>query len=253
MQTIQSLFDFSETHILVTGSAGNIGSAISRRLADAGARVALHYHSNADQARALRDALGNHAVAVQADLSRVQDIEAMFETLAEQGFTLNGVVNNAADQSLATLSELSIAQWRQMMAINLDSVMLICQHAIKQFAKGGSIVNISSIESLDPAHGHAHYATSKAGLNMLTRAFALEHGHQGVRVNSISPGLIHRRGIETDWPEGVTRWQDRAPLNRLGTPADVADATLFLLSDAARWITGTNLVVDGGMSAQNKW
>ena len=253
MQSIQSLFDLSDAQILVTGSAGNIGSAICRRLADAGARVALHYHSNPDQAQQLRDTLGNGAFAVQADLSSSKDIEALFQNLAEQGFELTGVVNNAADQSIATLSELSIEQWRHTMATNLDAVMLICQRAIKQFAQGSSIVNISSIESLDPAQGHGHYATSKAGLNMLTRAFALEHGDQGIRINSISPGLIHRKGIETGWPEGVARWQKRAPLTRLGTPEDIADATLFLLSDAARWITGTNLVVDGGMSAQNKW
>ena len=101
--------------------------------------------------------------------------------------------------------------------------------------------------------GHGHYAASKAALNMFSRALALEAGGDQIRVNTVSPGLIRREGIEQAWPEGVTRWQERAPLTRLGEPQDVADAVLFLLSDAARWISGANLVVDGGMSAQGRW
>jgi len=101
--------------------------------------------------------------------------------------------------------------------------------------------------------GHSHYATSKAGLLMLTRAAALEFGSAGIRINCVSPGLIDREGLARDWPDGVARWHDRAPLGRIGSAIDVADAVLFLLSPAARWISGANLIVDGGMSAQNKW
>ena len=97
------------------------------------------------------------------------------------------------------------------------------------------------------------YATSKAGLIMFTRAAALEYGSRGIRVNCVSPGLIDREGLAEDWPDGVDRWQQRVPLGRLGTAKDVADAVLFLLSPAACWISGTNLIVDGGMSAQGKW
>ena len=144
--------------------------------------------------------------------------------------------------------------WRAMLAANLDSTFLVMQRAAKLWAgRGGAIVNIASIEGSDPATGHAHYSTSKAGMIMLSRAAALEYGPVGIRVNCVSPGLIDRDGLAEDWPDGVNRWLDRAPLGRLGTPQDVADAVLFLLSPAARWISGTNLVVDGGMSAQSRW
>src|SRR5690606_36155091 len=118
---------------------------------------------------------------------------------------------------------------------------------------GGAVVNIASIEGRQPAPGHAHYAASKAALLMFTKAAALELGSLGIRVNAVSPGLVHREGIEEAWPEGVERWQSAAPLKRLGQPADIADAALFLASDAARWITGAELVVDGGVSTRPTW
>ena len=119
---------------------------------------------------------------------------------------------------------------------------------------GGAIVNIASIEGLQPAFDHSHYAASKAAVIMHTRAAALELGRRGVRVNCVSPGLIDvEGGLEHAWPSGVERWHAAAPLHRLGRPDDVADAVLFLASDAARWITGANLVVDGGVLAHNTW
>ena len=116
-----------------------------------------------------------------------------------------------------------------------------------------AIVNVSSIEGLQPAFDHSHYAASKAAVLMHTRAAALELGPAGIRVNSVSPGLIDAEGLAESWPEGVERWHAAAPLERLGLPADVADAVLFLAAPAARWITGANLVVDGGVLAHNTW
>jgi 3-oxoacyl-[acyl-carrier protein] reductase len=118
---------------------------------------------------------------------------------------------------------------------------------------GGSIIHIASIEAHHPTDVHGHYATSKAALVMHARAAALAYGGDGIRVNSISPGLIARPGLEEDWPDGVERWRRAAPLTRLGTPEDVGDACVFLCSDLSRWITGTDLVVDGGVLARPTW
>ena len=247
---VSKLLDLSGETALVTGASGNIGTTIAARLAEAGAGLIAHYHSNEAAARALVERVGAGEV-VQADLSDEQAVTAMFASISP---TL--VVHNAALQPVSALGDMSYGDWRATMAANLDSAFLVTRQAAKSWiaaGRGGAIVNIGSIEGLDPAAGHGHYATSKAGLTMLTRASALEFGSSGIRVNSVAPGLIDREGLARDWPDGVSRWHDRAPLGRLGSPNDVADAVLFLLSPAARWISGANLVVDGGMSAQSKW
>jgi NAD(P)-dependent dehydrogenase (short-subunit alcohol dehydrogenase family) len=252
MTAVNELLNLSAQQILITGASGTIGAGIAHRCVEAGARVALHYRSNRAGIDGLLHELGEQAIIISADIADADGVAAMFATLEAENFTPTAIVNNAADQSVAALSELSAADWQRMMATNLDSVFTIGKHAATNL-QGCNLVNISSIESLDPAMGHGHYATSKAALNMLTRAQALEFGELNMRVNSISPGLIRREGIEQAWPEGVARWQDRAPLTRLGEAEDVADAALFLISDAARWITGANLVVVGGMTAQSNW
>ncbi|MFQ5982448.1 MAG: SDR family NAD(P)-dependent oxidoreductase, partial [Woeseiaceae bacterium] len=244
---------------LVTGASGNIGSGIAKRLAEAGAEVILHYRSGKESAEAATAQIianGGQAIAVQADLTSEADVSQLFSELADRELLPDFVVNNAAAQPVQALPDMTLSDWREMMAANLDSAFLVTQAAAKsmrQSKAAGSIVNIASIEGVDPASGHSHYATTKSGLIMFTRACALEYGTDGIRVNAVSPGLIDREGLDADWPDGVARWHDRAPLKRVGLPNDVADAVLFLLSPAARWITGSNLVVDGGMSAQSRW
>jgi len=244
------LLDLSGETALVTGASGNIGSTIAERLAEAGAVVIAHYYRNEAAAAQLIERLGAGEV-VQADLSDEVAVERMFTSV-----TPSLVVNNAAAQPLAEMVDMSFSEWRAVIAANLDSAFLVSQRAARAWiaaGEPGAIVNIGSIEGLDPAAGHSHYATSKAGLAMLTRAAALEFGSAGIRINCVSPGLIDRKGLARDWPDGVARWQNRVPLGRMGSAIDVADAVLFLLSPAARWISGANLTVDGGMSAQSKW
>lgn len=245
---VHDLLSLAGETVLVTGASGNIGGGIARRLAEAGAEIVVHFHRDKASATSLVEELGSGTI-VQADLGDADAVDSMF---AASRPTM--VVNNAAAQPVQTLDTMRFDDWRAMMSANLDGAFLVTQCAAGSWKDaGGAIVNIASIEGIDPAAGHAHYATSKAGLIMFSRAAALEYGPSGIRVNCVSPGLIDRNGLADDWPEGVSRWHDKAPLGRLGTPKDVADAVLFLLSPAARWISGINLVVDGGMSAQSRW
>ena len=256
---VSGLLDLSGQRILVTGASGNIGRGISARLAEAGADIVVHCVS--DESGATRTAevvagLGREAQVVRADLGDVGSCSDLFDTIVDTGSPVNAVVNNAGSYPVHSFTEMSAGDWRRVMSANLDSAAYVSQEAIRRMLDGniaGAIVNIASIEGSDPAPDHAHYATAKAGMLMLTRSCALEYGSKGIRVNAVSPGLIARAGIEESWPEGVERWHATAPLQRMGLSTDVADSVLFLLSPAARWISGVNLVVDGGMSTVSRW
>jgi len=169
---------------------------------------------------------------------------------------IDALINNAAIQPHSLFIEMTDSQWNEMINVNLtvshQLTQTFAKTAIKQKSTG-SVVNISSIEGTQPAFGHGHYGVSKAAMLMHTKVAAQELGAHGIRVNAVSPGLIGRPGIEDAWPEGVERWLKRAPLSRMGTPRDVGDACVFLCSPLAQWITGNNLIVDGGMSAMSTW
>ncbi|MFB9614352.1 SDR family NAD(P)-dependent oxidoreductase [Kutzneria kofuensis] len=233
---------------LVTGATTGIGAGIAARLAAHGARVLAHYRSRPPEEP--------NVLAAQADLREPEEVDRLLATATDQLGGLDIVVNNAGVQPVQPLSELTLADWRAVFAGNVDSAFLVTKAAANLMVErgtGGSIIAIGSIEGTVPAVGHAHYASAKAALLMHTKAAALEYGPHGIRVNAVSPGLIARPGIEQAWPEGVRSWTDHAPLGRLGTPDDVGDACVFLASDLARWMTGQNLVVDGGMSVRPAW
>jgi 3-oxoacyl-[acyl-carrier protein] reductase len=230
---------------LVTGATGGIGAGIAARLAALGARVLAHYRT--------RPPDDPEVLAAQADLREPAEVDRLVRTTVDRLGGLDIVVNNAGVQPVRPLSELTLADWRDVFAGTLDTAFLVTKAAAEVMGDGGSIINIGSIEGTLPAVGHAHYASAKAALLMHTKAAALEYGPRGIRVNAVSPGLISRPGLEEAWPSGVASWRERAPLGRLGTPEDVGDACAFLASDLARWITGQNLVVDGGMSAVPAW
>ena len=240
--------------IVVTGAGGGIGTGIARRLMAAGATVVAH--SRSSPTGHLVDADGHPVASVQADLAEPDAPQRVVDAALERHGRIDGLVNNAAVQPLVHFAVLSDAEWAEMIDVNLTAVHRLTHAAaaaMRAQGSGGSIVHIASIEAHHPTDLHGHYATAKAGLVMHARAAAGAYGPNGIRVNSISPGLIDRPGLADDWPEGVARWHAAAPLGRLGTAADVGDACVFLCSDLARWITGVDLAVDGGVLTRPTW
>jgi NAD(P)-dependent dehydrogenase (short-subunit alcohol dehydrogenase family) len=252
---VRHLLDLTGRAVVVTGAAGGIGAAIAARVHEAGAAVLVHARRPA-AAAAVCAALGERAAPVVADL-RDPDAPAVVVDAALHAFgRLDGLVNNAAVQPVGALLELADAELDEVLDTNVGAVFRLTRAVAAHLAdagRHGAVVTVASIEGEHPPTLHAHYAASKAAVLMHTRAAAGELGRLGIRVNAVAPGLIDRPGLQADWPEGVARWHAAAPLGRLGHPADVADAVLFLLSDAARWITGATLRVDGGVLARPTW
>ncbi|WP_274627050.1 SDR family NAD(P)-dependent oxidoreductase [Arvimicrobium flavum] len=256
---VASLLDLTGRTAIVTGASGGIGGGIARRFAEAGANVVCHYNGNREAAERVAEAIraaGGEASVHQADISTGEGAANLVAHALSEFGGADILVNNAGQQPMQMLADMGESDWNAMMAANVTGPFLLVRAFAEQLRKAGkpgAVVNIASIEAHNPAPAHGHYATSKAALLMFTKAAALEYGPAGIRVNSISPGLIHRDGIDEGWPEGVARWKAAAALTRLGRPDDIADAALFLASDAARWISGADLVVDGGVSARPTW
>lgn len=229
--------------ILVTGAAKRIGRGIALRLAQEGARVAIHYGSSEAEARRTAEECGG-APLFRADLEQVPEIERMFTEIAQKMGRLDGLVNNAARFTLRDPLEITEADWDFIHRVNLKATFFCCQQAARLMRKsgGGRIVNISSLGGIRPWAMHVHYCASKAGVIMLTKALAQAWAPE-ITVNSVAPGVIPFPDIDERGKAMIAR----TPARRGGTPDEVADAVVYFLR-APDFITGQLLAVDGGLS-----
>jgi NAD(P)-dependent dehydrogenase (short-subunit alcohol dehydrogenase family) len=243
---------------IVTGAGsraegiGN-GRAAAVLFAREGARVLLvdQNHQAAESTRALIVGEGGEAAVFDADVTRADQCRAMVDEAIRRWGRLDILDNNVGIGGRATVVDVEEADWDHMMRVNVTSMMLACKHAIPAMARtgGGAIVNISSISALRP-RGLTPYSVSKGAIITLTRAMAVDHAHQGIRVNCIAPGPMYTPMMYADGMSPELREQRRraSPLGLEGTGWDVGYAALYLVSDEARYVTGVVLPVDGGVT-----
>lgn len=256
-RTFSQLANLAGTVTVITGAGGGLGAGIARQFSAAGGAIVLHYRTSADAAENLAreiNASGGDAITAQADITDAAQCGALMSRAIEKYGRLDHLVNNAGVQPNEALDGMTIEQWRFVIDSNTTGTFAATQAAVKHMrGSGGSITHIASIEGSHPAAAHSHYCASKAAIIMHARTAAIEYGILGIRVNSVSPGLIDRDGLAGAWPDGVHRWKQNAPLGRLGSSQDIGNACVFLASPMASWISGTDLIVDGGMSASPTW
>jgi 3-oxoacyl-[acyl-carrier protein] reductase len=228
---------------LVTGASKGIGRAIATELAAGGATVVVGYRSGKDEAEALAGELGGRAV--QADVSNADDAARL---VAEAG-DLDILVNNAGLTRDGLLARMSDDDWSTVIDTNLASVCYTCRAVCRPMMKkrAGAIVNISSIVGVHGNWGQTNYAASKAGIIGFTKSLAKELGSRNVRANVVAPGYVKTQLTDVLPEEATTAMLTNTPLARLGEPEDIAGAVRFLCSDAASFITGEVLLVDGGL------
>ena len=244
---------------IVTGASSGLGRASAIAFAKAGAKVAVNYNSSADKARAVVEDIvqaGGEAFACEADTSDEAAVLALFdETVARFG-GVDIVFANAGMQKDAPYAELSLEDWKRVIDVNLTGQFLVSREAVRRFRTQGDrgvsraigkILFMSSVHEVIPWAGHANYAASKGGSGMLMRTLAQEVAGDRIRVNGIAPGAIATE-INADATADQDKLLELIPYGRIGDPEDVARAALFLVSDAADYIVGSTLTIDGGMS-----
>jgi glucose 1-dehydrogenase len=247
---------------LVTGASSGIGKAIAIALAEAGAHVAVNFCGPATSAKEVVSTIertGGRAIAVRADVSREEQVLAMFSGVLEEFGTVDILVNNAGVQRDAPIDVMTIEQWNTVININLTGQFLCAREAIKEFKRrgvvqdislsAGKIICISSVHEVIPWAGHSNYAASKGGIMLLMKSIAQEVAPLKIRVNSICPGAIRTPLNQSAWETAAAYAGLMAlvPYRRIGEPEEVGSLAAFLASDLADYITGASIYVDGGM------
>jgi 3-oxoacyl-[acyl-carrier protein] reductase len=239
---------------LVTGASKGIGAAIAEHLAAAGAAVVVNYASSRAGAEAVVNRIrqtGGKAVAVQADISKLEDIRRLFAEAKKAFGKLDILVNNAGIYEFAPLEAIGAEHFHKQFDLNVLGLLLATQEAVKHFGpSGGSIVNISSVAATSAPPNASVYSGTKAAVVAITKSLAQELGPRKIRVNAVSPGMVetegwHAAGIADSDSRKATEAQ--TPLGRIGQPQDIAPAVVFLASAESAWTTGETLYISGGL------
>ncbi len=244
---------------LITGGGTGIGRAIALAFVREGASVALAGR----RLEKLKDVAieiekqGGTAMALECDVTRAKDAERAVRETAKKLGKLNVLVNNAGTLSVSTVEGISEEDWDRVMTVNVKGPFLMSRAALKEFRKvgGGAIVNIGSVLGLVAMKDRAAYCASKGGVTLLTKAMALDHAHENVRVNCICPSIVETelvKGLFDESEQGQRLRKSRIgtiPLGRFGKPMDVAELAVFLASEESSWLTGTAIPLDGGLTA----
>jgi NAD(P)-dependent dehydrogenase (short-subunit alcohol dehydrogenase family) len=241
---------------LITGAGSGIGRACALAFAREGARVALAGRRSKLLEETARE-IGKAALVVAGDVSKHQDIRRMVAKTVKRLGGLHVLVNNAGVLIPGTAESLSEVQWDETFNVNVRGLWLLSRAALPHLRKasGGSIINIGSVLGLVGARARAAYAASKGAVTLLTKSMALDHAHEGIRVNCICPGIVETEMVadfirKAPDPEAARRARvGLHPLGRFGQPHDIAALAVFLASDESGWVTGAALPVDGGYTA----
>jgi len=237
---------------IVTGASRGIGRAIALRLSQEGASVVVNYARGAEQAKDVVSAIeaaGGKALAVQADVRKTAEIRDLFDRTQETYSQIDILVNNAGVTLSKPVAEVTEAEFDNIFAINVKGTFFACQEAGKRMAEGGRIVNFSSSTTAMLLPTYGAYVATKGAVEQLTRSLAKELGDRQITVNVISPGPTDTELFTVGkTAEQIQRFTQMTALGRLGKVEDIADVTAFLCSEQARWITGQNIRVNGGIA-----
>ncbi|CAK1221589.1 NAD(P)-dependent dehydrogenase [Fructobacillus cardui] len=248
--------DLNKKVAVITGGSKGIGNAIALRFAQEKMNVVINYHSDEAGAQAAVDEIrenGGDAVAVKADVSTETGVKALLQAAIDNFGGLDVWVNNAGMEIQTPTHKITLEEWNKVIGINMTGVFLGAKEALNYWLENdrtGNIINMSSVHQQIPWPTFASYATAKGGVKLFTETIAMEYAPKGIRVNNIAPGAINT-------PINAEKFADKAqyeqtqsmiPMLKIGDPEDVADAAVWLASDQAKYVTGTTLFVDGGMT-----